>query len=598
MEKIQEYAIIGNGRSAALISKKGSIDWLCWPQFDSPSFFAKILDEHKGGFWEIRCKESTVKREYIENTNVLQTHMQTVSGSITITDFMTAFTEEEKNQSLQPEHELIRLVTGIAGEVEVEIIFCPKPNFALSNFKLRELGKLGLRLELGQHLFNLRSDATLVSDGQIATSTVKIKAGEKVAFSLDYTDEGPAVISDLSLVQSKLDKTVDWWKKWSQKCTYQGPFRKEVIRSALALKLLGFAPSGAFVAAPTTSLPERLGGDLNWDYRFCWLRDAAFTVHALFDIGYKEEADAFVSWLLHSTRVILPQLKVLYNVYGKSTQKETLLTHFSGYKNSLPVRIGNEASIQKQLDVYGEIVDAVHSFFIEHGNLDSETKRLLSHIGKFICKHWSEPDNGIWEVRKELKHYTHSRLMCWVALDRLIDLDKKNGWLGKSLLKKIKAECSLIKSDIKTKAWNPNLNSYTTILNGNMVDASLMLFSFYNFESSRSDRMEGTYQKIQERLYKAHGLIYRWEPSIQNDEGAFTMCSFWNVEFLANQGKKDKALELFQKLIELSNDVGLYSEEIDMKTKDFLGNFPQAFTHIGLINAALAISKRNDDQLE
>jgi len=332
MQKIQDYALIGNGRSVALISRDGSMDWLCWPRFDSSSLFAKIVDKQTGGHWKIGpIASSEIKREYIAGINVLQTRFTTESGIIIITDFMPAFSEEEKEKTLQPEHEIIRRVECEKGEVEIQIEFDPRPNYGRDNPDIKDAGTLGIRIERNGQLITLKSDVKLsVKDGKCKAQS-KLKAGSQLDFSLMYSKEGPAVIPPLGdLITKKLSLTVDWWQNWCRQIKYKGPYKKQVERSALALKLLSYAPSCSIIAAPTTSLPERIRGNLNWDYRFCWLRDAAFTVKAFFGLGLNDEADAFVSWLLHSTRLTLPRLKVLYDVYGESPGNNQILPYMSG----------------------------------------------------------------------------------------------------------------------------------------------------------------------------------------------------------------------------------------------------------------------------
>lgn len=594
MQTIQDYAIIGNGRSAALISCDGSIAWLCWPRFDSPSIFAGILDQQNGGSWKIHpILPAQVKRHYIENTNVLQTRFITDSGILLMTDFMFACSEEEKQRSLQPEQELIRRVECEEGEVEIQILFDPKPNYGRDRIAIQDLGRLGLRLEIGRQLMTLQTEIKLNLKGSSAWAQIKLKTGQKLDFSLAYTAEGPAVIPPLGdLVSHKLTLTINWWQKWSNQNTYHGPYQNQVIRSALALKLLGYAPSGSFIAAPTTSLPERIGGDLNWDYRYCWLRDAAFTVRGMFGLGYNEEAEAFVSWLLHSTRLTLPELRVLYDVYGEDIEDDIILPHLKGYAGSSPVRIGNGVRRFFELDVYGEVIEAVTYLVRAGGVLDYETRTMLCKFGEYICQNWQKPDTGIWEKMHPLKHYTHSKLMCWVALDRLIEIHKR-GQIKYLPVETFTKHRDHIRRVIEEKGWNSNIESYTQTLEGEELDSTVLTMPLYEFDRASSVRMRQTFQKVQERLSPAPGLIYRYEKSVQEGEGAFGLCCFWNVEFLARGGGTlQEAHQAFTQLLSYANDVGLFAEEIDPKTGDALGNFPQAFTHVGLINAALSLEKR------
>ena len=319
-------------------------------------------------------------------------------------------------------------------------------------------GSLGLRLEMGTGILTLRSDVRFVATTERGMAArFRLKAGESIDFSLTLAEERPAVLPPLGeVVRQKLDLTVEWWRRWAARATYSGPYRDAVVRSALALKLMIYAPSGAMIAAPTTSLPERIGGDRNWDYRFCWLRDAAFTARALFGLGYHEDGEAFVSWLLHATRLTRPELRVAYDVYGRSMPEESELTHLSGYADSRPVRIGNAARDQLQLDVYGEVIEAVTHFLRRGGSLDRETQRMLRHFGGYVCRHWHEPDNGIWEPRGERQHFTHSRLLCWVALDRLIEMQSESHCHGLPV-DELKTHREEIRRDIEQRGWNPEL---------------------------------------------------------------------------------------------------------------------------------------------
>ena len=589
--KIQDYALIGDGRSAALISNRGSIDWLCWPRFDSASVFAAILDPKIGGAWSIRPSQDwQVTRRYFDNTNVLETEFVTASGKIVLTDFMPVTSEEEKKKRLWPEHELVRRGHCTEGEMELIVDFSPRLDYGRLTPAIKDAGKLGWRIDVGTMVFTLRSDVELTArDGEALSGKFVLKTGEAIAFSFTFSAEGPAVIPPLGrLIAEKLNLTIDWWRCWVAQSNYRGPYERQVVRSALVLKLLSYAPSGAIVAAPTTSLPESLGGDSNWDYRFAWLRDAAFTTHALFGLGYKDDAEAFVDWLLQATRLTRPELRVVYDVFGGYPSQERELSHLRGYAGFRPVRIGNAASEQMQLDVYGEVVEAVSYFVGENKNVDRETQKMLRQFAEYVCEHWREPDNGIWEYRDKLRHYTHSLLMCWVALDRVLKMQAR-GQLSGIDAKKCRAERANIRQEIEADAWNPTLQMYAQACGSDIIDASALLMAHHGFEEAASQRMQQTHEQIRKKLIPRTGLVYRNERSLELPEGAFALCSFWEVGFLARAGKLREGRETFEAALSYANDVDLFAEEIDPETGDALGNFPQAFTHLGLINAALSL---------
>jgi GH15 family glucan-1,4-alpha-glucosidase len=588
--KIQDYAIIGNGRSAALISKRGSLDWLCWPRFDSASIFGAILDSKSGGHWSIHpLNDSEVSRRYIENTNVLETTFLGASGQIVLTDFVPVTSEENKRRALWPEHELVRQITCQHGETEIAMDFSPQLDFGRAAPKIRVAGKFGWRIETGANVFTLRGSIDLEPTPGGLAARFLLKSGESVAFTFSFSAEAPAVVPPLGrAINEKLNLTIDWWRSWAAQSTYRGPYERQVMRSALVLKLLSYAPSGTIVAAPTTSLPECIGGDMNWHYRFAWLRDASFTVHALFGLGYRDDAAAFVDWLLHTTRLNRPKLRVVYDVFGELPPPERVLSHLEGHRNSLPVRVGNAASEQTQLDVYGELVEAVSHFFGKTEKLDRDVQGMLRGIGEYVCEHWREYDNGIWEERDELRPYTHSRLMCWVALDRLLQMHAR-GQVRRVDAARCAAEREKIRNEIEQRAWNPQLASYTRACGSNIMDATALLLPYHGFESATSQRMQQTYSRVRERLVPRRGLVYRHEQSKNRHEGAFAVCSFWEVDFLVRSGKWAEAREVLEAALAYANDVELFAEEIDPDTGEALGNFPQAFTHLGVINAALAL---------
>ncbi len=593
---IDDYALIGDCRSAGLISRDGSLDWLCLPRFDSPSVFAALLDAREGGRFRIRpVGEYSSERRYLPDTNVLETTFRCRGGTFVLRDLMSVSSEEDKRASLTPEHEVLRELEGFDGEVEVEIFYDPRPHYGLTRPALEPQWDRGLRCEVGEAVLILRSEVALEprDAGGGASGVVRIRAGERKYLSLTYSREAPAVIAPLGeAARERIERTARWWREWANRCAYHGPYRDTVVRSALALKMMTYAPSGALVAAPTTSLPEWLGGVRNWDYRYCWLRDASLTLRALFTLGYREEAEAFDGWVLHATRLTWPELQVLYDVFGEAKLPERELEHLEGYAGSRPVRIGNDAQGQLQLDVYGEVIDAAAQIVDRGGRFDRDTKRMLDGLGRTVCTRWREPDEGIWEGRSGRSHNTHSKVLCWVALDRLIKMHEA-GYLEVSI-DLFRKERDEIRAEIEAHGYNERIGSYTRTFDGEEVDASLLTLPMYGYLEGTDPRMRSTCARLHEKLAR-DGLVYRYETGTDDGlppgEGAFGICSFWAVECVARGGNVEGATLTFEQLLAYANDVGLFAEEIDPETGSALGNFPQAFTHIGLINAALTLGE-------
>jgi GH15 family glucan-1,4-alpha-glucosidase len=591
---IGDYALIGDGRSAALVSRDGSLDWLCWPRFDSPSIFAALLDTERGGRFRVRPTGTfRSERRYLPETNVLETVFHTASGTVALRDLMPVANEEDKRAALTPEHEVLRAIEGRAGQVEVEIVYTPRPDYARKHPDLTSRGAFGLWCGGPGGALGLRSELPLqrTPDGHGAYGAATIAAGERKHLSLVYCTDAPAVIPLLGdAARDRVERSIRWWRDWANRGTYDGPYRDAVMRSALVLKLMTYAPSGAVVAAPTTSLPEEIGGVRNWDYRYCWLRDASLTLRALFDLGYAEEAEAYLSWILHATRLTWPQLQVLYDVFGEAQLPESELSHLAGYANSRPVRVGNDAHGQLQLDVYGEVIDAVTRLAARGGHFDRDTARMLSGLGETVCRRWREPDEGIWEGRAGRFHHTHSKVLCWVALDRLVTLHDTGRLRIDS--DRFRSERDAIRTAIETRGYNPRLGSYTRLFDGDDLDASLLTLPLYGYHEGTHPRMRATCQRVHECLAR-DGLVYRYQTDdgLPPGEGAFGICSFWAVECRAKGGDVDEATAAFARLLACANDLGLFGEEIDPETGAALGNFPQAFTHVGLINAALTLAE-------
>ncbi len=589
---IEDHAAIGDGRSVALVSRGGSVDWLCWPRFESPALFAALLAPADGGVFRVApAAPARPTWRYLPDSNVLETRWHTPAGRLVVTDLMP-ITADAREPA--PEHELLRLARCEAGEVEVEVVFAPRPGFGADRPRWRDAGPLGVRVSFGRALLTLRSTRPLTLRDGGAVGRFRLRAGDTLDLSLSYSLEAPAVLPPLEEpARARLEATLAHWRAWAARVRYDGPFRAAVVRSALTLALLRYAPSGAVVAAATTSLPERLGGDLNWDYRFCWLRDAAFTARALHRLGLADDARGFVGWCLHATRLTRPELRVLYDVHGRAPRPERRLEHLPGYRGSRPVRIGNAAADQHQLDVYGELVAAVLEL-VGHSreHLDAETCRMLVDFGTFVCRHWDQPDDGIWELRAPPRHYTHSKLLAWKALDGLIALHAQRA-LPRLPGDRFVKNRDLLRRELLERAWSPRQGAYVQAYGDERLDAAALLFAWYGFHPASHPRIRATVRALVRGLSCGPGLLYRYEQSRDAGEGAFGICSFWLADVLARgAGTLAQARAAFTDALAWSNDLGLFSEEVDPATGAALGNFPQAYTHVGLINAALSLAAR------
>jgi GH15 family glucan-1,4-alpha-glucosidase len=592
--KIDDYGVIGDCRSTALVSRSGSIDWLCWPRYDSPAIFAAIVDQKLGGRWSIcPVQPFASRRSYHGDSNVLETEFVLPDGRATLMDLMPVASEEFKRKNLVPDHELLRQIVCTEGEFEIEVDFVPRAFYGRRTVKIRDAGSHGLRMDLGRGAYWLRSNIPLAigQDKESFKIRIKLKRGDIYQFSLSYSEDSPTVLPALGLRASEaITRSIAWWTGWAARSKYEGPYRDAVIRSALALKLLAYAPSGAVTAAATTSLPERIGDALNWDYRYCWLRDASLTVRTLLGLGYIEEAESFLGWLLHATRLTQPELRILYTVFGEIAPREELLGWLQGYFDSRPVRIGNDARHQLQLDVYGEVIEASAQFVNATGNLNRSTQKVLTGLGKYVARNWDAADEGIWEPRSGRRNNTYSRLMCWTAMDRLVALIDKRKLAGmpRDLFLR---ERERIRKQIELRAWNDRLQTYVGVLDGDKADATLLRIPWYGFEKADTERMRKTFRTVEQDLGAGGGLLYRYHR--RPTEGAFGICGFWAVEYLAlGGGTLEQAHQRMESLLKYGNDLGLFAEEVDPGSGNALGNFPQAFTHVGLISAALTMEEK------
>jgi GH15 family glucan-1,4-alpha-glucosidase len=582
---IADYGAIGDGRTVALVARDGSVDWLCLPDLDSPSTFGAIVDRERGGRFELQPAEAfEATRRYLPETNVLETTFSTAGGKVRVTDAMALPTG-----GLAPYRELVRRVENVAGRVAMRWRVEPRPGYGT-----------GVRLEE-------RAGVPVAADGPDALAVVAWDAGEPAVHHgsvdgsfvsadgsvanlvLAAAHQEPLVFPSRDEVETRLRGTARSWRDWSSAREYDGPWPDAVLRSALALKLLVFAPSGAIAASPTTSLPETIGGERNWDYRFSWPRDSAFALRALLELGCASESDAFFSWLLHASQLTKPEVHVLYRLNGRAEAAERRLP-LDGYRGSRPVRIGNAAAGQTQHDVYGEVLDAASHFASFRRDLDRDHGRRLAKIADHVCGIWREPDAGIWEVRSEEAHFTQSKMMCAVALDRAVALAEQ-GLLDGDVVR-WRRERDKVREFVDTRCYSERKRSYARSADEHSLDAALLLGVIAGYDEPAAPRLLGTVDAVRRELSEGPFVRrYVTGDGLPGEDGAFLACSFWLVEAYARQGRVDEATALMDELVGLANDVGLYAEEIDPATGEFLGNFPQGLSHLALITAAVALAK-------
>ena len=594
------YGLIGDCRSAGLVGEDGSIDWLCLPRFDDPSVFGRILDAQRGGYWQISAdRQVSVRQRYRDQTNVLNTISNTHGGHLIIADFMPVEAETMTREAgLSDEPRLVRIVHCLGGEVIVRNAMHPRPDYARSG--TTGFASAGHRYHgdaAGVHLC-IRSTVPLSG----ADTEHRLTSGETIAFAL-YSSPSGQCPADGWTVERAFDlynQATDYWWRWAQKISYRGPFTYPVHRSALALKLMTYAPTGAIVAAPSCSLPEAVGQGRNWDYRYTWLRDASFTLYAFFQLGLADEATAFFDWLTHLG--IGSRTKTIDNLYavdgGRKTDEHTL-RHLTGYRGSRPVRIGNAAARQLQLDVYGEVLDSAYLWTRFGGQIHGRLWTELHRIVDLTIDQWELPDASIWEVRGGDRHFTYSKVMCWVATDRGLRIAERHGLPHDA--ERWRAARRAIHRRVIAQAWNPNLGTFTQTLGGDTCDAAVLRMSQVRFLDDHDPRMRSTVDTIARQLREG-ALVRRYRvdetnDGLSGDEGAFLMCSFWLVDSLAHLGEVDEAERLFERLILFASPLGLLSEEAEAHTGELLGNFPQAFTHLALVGAAVNIERARHRRL-
>lgn len=593
---IGEYGAIGNCKTVALIADNGSLDWMCAPHFSAPSLFAALLDADRGGRFVVRASGGRCRtRRYLTDTNVLCTEHDADGGQLRLIDYMVM----ANGADLRAEHQILRHVQCLEGEVDVDVLFQPRPDYARASPSIRVLGELGWQFQHQALVGYLQMSPmpTFRAQGDSVYASCHLRAGQSFVVSLSLDHAEPAMLASLAQADEDLDRTSRWWRDYSRRCSYHGRYRPQVLRSHLALKLLDSAVTGAMIAAATTSLPESYDGDRNWDYRYCWLRDSGQVLQSLTDIGYGDESLAFLEWMLHATHVTQPRLQPVYDIFGETRLPEYELDHLAGYHGHGPVRIGNSAREQLQLDVYGEVILAARDLCASGFELEPHDLRLLTGFADKVIHCWQEPDHGIWEIREPKRHYTHSKVMCWAALDGLLKLDARHN-LGIDR-DAIHEQCERIRAEIDQRAFDPSRGCYLAHYDSDVADATLLLLPRLGFLDTDDPRVEATRRFVEEQLDR-DGKVYRYPPGGAYDgmagtEHPFGICSFWMVECLARQGRHDEAIERFDALLELANDLGLYAEQFHVDTGAPVGNFPQAFTHVGLITAALELPHGDDD---
>lgn len=595
MEKIRDYFLIGDLHTAALVSSRGSIDWLCFPTFDSPSIFARMLDERRGGRFSVECDGWDVSARYEPDTAVVETTFAWKDATFTVHDFMLPRPIEE----VVP-HYLVRSVTGVKGTSEVTFLFDPRPRYArhqrvfihrrtrLLSVRLGERS-LWLHLPKGTHVERRRGGGVWIS--------FTVDAGETKEISLEYSLEARLQLKRRDL----LEETRRFWREWVEQGTYDDPRRDDLVRSAITLKLMQFYPSGGLIAAPTTSLPEEIGGERNWDYRYVWMRDATFTLFAFRLLRYGEEAEKFFGFVERIVEEAKEEedaggfeMNLMYTIWGQIVQSEQELEHLSGYRGSKPVRIGNGAARQRQLDLFGSLIDAYHAAWKAGMEVSSEGKDVIRFLVERIIDRWEERDSGIWEVRGGTQHFTYSKVMCWVGLDRALDLGEEIGISAKE-----RARWEEVKAGIELWIWNNCFDAARGTFRQHPEtdgqDATNFLFVLLGFVDPKDPRARTVVEQTFKEL-GTDGLFvhrYRTDDGLDGEEGAFLLCTSWYISALAAIGEKAKAARLFERFCALLPESGLLAEEIDPKTGEFLGNFPQAFSHIGLLMSAAYLKREN-----
>ena len=587
--RIEDYAVIGDCQAAALVGRNGSIDWLCWPRFDSCACFAALVGGPEHGHWQLAPRgEHRMRRRYRPDTLILETDFECETGAARVVDFMPTIHSPEGGDS-----DIVRLVVGLRGRVPMAMRLVLRFDYGASVPWVSRLKDGRLRAIAGPDMAVLETPVQTHGENLSTVAEFEVREGMEVPFVLAHCPShlvpGPCIDP-----HEALRETEARWVRWTGRCRAGGPWHGAVRRSLITLKALTYAPTGGIIAAPTTSLPEKLGGERNWDYRYCWLRDATLTLLALMNAGYYEEAEAWREWLVRAVAGSPEQMQIMYGVSGERRLPESVLGWLPGYEGSAPVRIGNAAATQLQLDVYGEVMDALHQ--ARKGGVSGlepawqVQRALLAHLERV----WTQPDEGLWEVRGARRHFTYSKVMCWVAFDRAIKSVEQFGLEGP--LARWKTLRGRIHADVCERAFHSGKNAFVQSYGAEELDASLLLIPSTGFLPANDPRMLGTVRAIERELTR-DGLVHRYRTEHADDglppgEGCFIACSFWLADNYLLQGRVREARERFERLLALANDVGLMAEEYDPHTGRQLGNFPQAFSHIALVNTAFNLGER------
>ena len=591
---ISDHGIVGDLRTAALVALDGTVDWFCAPRFDSPSLFASVLDQDRGGSWTIEPIDGTVttRQFYVPESAVLVTRFHTDDGLLEVHDFMPVLGQHDDEHRQR----LVRRVTSVRGEIRFRTRIAARPDYGREHPTTEAIDERSVVIASDSARVGLSATIDLEArDGDVMAETV-LQPGQSALFVLEPLADDDLRPCDDHDTSALYDATVRFWRDWVEQSTYRGRWREMVERSAITLKLLTHEPSGAVVAAATTSLPEAIGGDRNWDYRFVWMRDAGFTLYALLRLGFTDEAAAFVRWL--SERIGddqdggLGPLRVLYDIDGNVPDDEQELDHLSGYRDSAPVRVGNAAAGQLQLDIYGELIDSIYLFNKYGPGISADAWSDMTRVVGWLMEHWDQPDAGMWEIRDEPRHHTTSRLMAWVAVERMIRIARQRGLPGDlEAWSQVRDE---IYERIMTTAWDEDQKAFVQHEGSDALDAGVLLMPMVKFLAPNDPRFRHTLEAIEERLV-TDSLVFRYDQNSLHDglhgqEGTFSLCSFWYVEALTRAGRLEDARLSLEKMFTYANHLGLYAEQVGLDGLQ-LGNFPQAFTHLALISAATNLDR-------